>query len=130
MLHDGLILKNAGAQGLWLFDPDASASGWIQLNVSGTLPAVTNNRWARFSDGRWYDFTGDSASNTLTRITPPMNPKTGTWVVDTVTVTGPALPAKTQGTPHYTRLFYVPSLDCLAWIAGGTNPVIIFKPGA
>jgi hypothetical protein len=130
MLHDGFIIKNAGAQGLWLFDPDDSAAGWLSLTVTGTLPPVTNNRWARHSDGRWYDFTGDSASNTITRITPPANPKSGTWVVDTITVSGPALSARTQGTPHYTRLFYVPSLDCLAWIAGGTNSVTLFKPGA
>ena len=130
MLHDGFIIKNCGTQGLWLFDPALPANSWIQLTVTGTLPPVTNNRWARFSNGNWYDFTGASASNTITRIVPPANPKTGTWAVDTVTVTGPALPARTQGTEHYTRLFYVPSIDCLAWLAGGTNSVIIFKPGS
>ncbi len=29
---------------------------------------------------------------------------------------------------HNTRFFYVPSIACFAWIAGGPNPVAILKP--
>jgi hypothetical protein len=117
-----------------LFDPDTPVAGWINLKVSGTLPRG-QDAWARYSDGKWYAYDGRSgAVNTLTRITPPADPKNGTWVVDAVTVTGEALPM-TSGlqepaqTSHYTRFFYVPALDCLCWIPGANKAVFLIKLG-
>jgi hypothetical protein len=129
MLHDGMLLFNRGSS-LWLYDPDVPATGWVQLTVSGTLPA-NQNRWARHSNGNYYAFSGSAASSTLTRITPPVSPKTGTWVIDTVALTGVALPARAESAVnHYSRLFYVDSIDCLCWIPGGSAGVYLMKPPA
>jgi 3-methyladenine DNA glycosylase Mpg len=72
-----------------------------------------------------------SGGSTLTTLTPPANPKTGTWVVGTETFGGAtpaASHASTEGVNHYTQLIYVPAIDCLAWIPGGNNPVYLLKP--
>jgi hypothetical protein len=126
MLHNGMLIRNCGGNGLWLFDPDQAAAGWIKLNVSGSLPN-TSNRWAKFSDGKFYSIP-TSGGNTLTRITPPADPKTGTWIINDVTIGGATLPPKIGSPAHYSMFFYVPAIDCLAWIAGGTNKVFIMKP--
>ncbi len=117
MLHEGYIIRNCGpTYGLWLFDPDSPAtSGWQQLTVTGTLPSSLL-RWAPYN-GKWYSIP-NSGGTTLTRITPPADPKTGTWIVDTVTVSGVGSGYGAGGYEHYTRLSYVPSIDCLAWIPG------------
>ena len=132
MLHDGLLIKNNQSQGLWMVDPDRVFEGWRRLTVDGTLPK-DQDRWARYSDGNWYSFQG-SPGNQITRIRPPSNPKTGVWVVDSVAVSGASLPPKAglhnpSSLSHYTRFFYVPKLDCLAWIPGGGNSVYLLKPG-
>jgi hypothetical protein len=54
--------------------------------------------------------------------------KTGTWQVDSTNLSGATLPAKTQGTQHYSRFVFVPALGCLAWIAHATDSVIIMRP--
>lgn len=131
VLYAGMLIHNRG-NSLWLFDPDNATAGWVQLTVSGTLP-TKENRWAPYG-GKFYAFDGTAASNTLTRITPPANPKTGTWVVDTVTLSGPALPARAgntdPGIDHYTRLHHVESHDCLGWIPGRGKGVYLLKPGS
>ena len=131
MLHDRMILRNCGAsKGLFLFDPDSPSSGWIKLNVAGSLPN-SSNRWARYSNGAWYSMPSGGGS-TLTRIVPPSNPKTGMWTVDSVTLGGTPPPTGQRGyytdKNHYTRLFYVPLIDCLAWVPGGSLPVHLIKP--
>jgi hypothetical protein len=129
ILHSGLLLIPNGTQGLWCFDPDSPNDNWIQLTVSGTLPSGIN-RWARHSNGKYY-WMPNSGGSTLTTLTPPANPKTGTWTVGTETFGG-ATPAAWYGnggmTAHYTQLIYVPAIDCLAWIPGGSNPVYLLKP--
>jgi hypothetical protein len=117
-----------------LFDPDTPVAGWINLKVSGTLPRG-QDAWARYSDGKWYAFDGFTAGGLLTRITPPVDLKTGTWVVDTATVGGDSLPTKSgladpAQKSHYTRFFYVPALDCLCWIPGANKAVYLVKPSA
>jgi hypothetical protein len=133
MFHDGLLIKNVGTLGLWCWDPDDPTTPWFQLTVSGTLPYV-GNKWARYSNGKWYAFTGDTASSSVIRITPPVLPKTGTWTVDTVTLNG-TLPARigkdlppTTTALHVSRFMYVDALDCLAWFPGRDHKVYIFKP--
>lgn len=131
MLHNGLIVRNCGAsKGLFLFDPDSPSSGWIKLTVSGTLPN-SSNRWARYSNGNWYSMPS-GGGNVLSRIVPPSNPKTGTWTVGSITVGGASMPSGQRGyysgLNHYTRLFYVQAIDCLAWVPGGSLPVQLIKP--
>jgi hypothetical protein len=134
MLHGGCILRNTGPdQGLWLFDPDDAGAGWHRVQVSGTLPDG-RSRWARYSDGCWYAFQGrGTEGNTLTRILPPSDIRLGTWIVDTVALSGELLPA-TSGftspaqTSHYTRFFYVEALDVLCWIPGADRAVYLIRP--
>lgn len=132
--HDGLIIRNCETNGLWCWDPADPATPWFKLSLQGTLPRCIN-RWARFSDGCWYAFDGDADSNTLTRIKPPADLKTGTWVVDTVTLTGDSLPARgtqvgvgTLQQNHHGRFVYASKIDCLVWVAGADQPVVILRP--
>lgn len=137
-LHDGMLVLVGGiGQRIWLCDPDLVSAGWIQPPMSGTFPAsgvFSTNRWARYSNGNYYSYIGDG-SNTLTRIRPPTNPKTGTWQIDTISVSGAALGTQAglsdpHAIGHYNRLFYVPAIDCLAWIPGRNKPVYLIKPGS
>jgi hypothetical protein len=145
MLHDTYLLRNAGPTGgLWLYDPDnptaqdgAGRKGWRSLTVSGTLPDPQIT-WARYSNGNWYSYparTGNGPSSSIFRIQPPANPVSGTWTVDSVTLSGASLPdhqsySGTYQCKHYKRFFYVPALDCLAWIPGKTESVYLLKPGS
>jgi len=125
MFHDGMLLRR-GQGGLYLYDPGDPVTGWVALTVSGSFPAA-RNRWARYSNGNYYsiDRTG---GNTITRIAPPANPKTGTWVIDTVSIGGATLPETSREQQHYNRLINVPRINCLAWIPGGSNSVFLLKP--
>jgi hypothetical protein len=100
------------------------------LNTSGSQPAEAN-RWAYYpADGRFYTRVNNSGQ-TLFRLTPPADWKSGTWTIDTVTVSGATLPnfTTTGGTRrHYGTFFYVPAIDSLAWISGESTSVIILKP--
>lgn len=137
MLHDGYLLRSSGpVGGLWITNP-SSPGPWTLCTVSGDAlpgyasPSIYGNQsaWAHHSDGCYYAFDGDSASYVVKRITPPADPVSGTWVVDSITLTGDQLPARTGSTAHYRRLVYVPALDCLAWLPGDAA-VTIFKPPA
>lgn len=125
-LHDGLIIRQGTGATLWYFDPDDAATGWVQCNVSGTLPSSAL-KFERFGSGAYY-WIDNTGGNTLTKLTPPANPKTGTWVVGSVTLTGPTMPAFAQTTSHYNRLVYVPAINCLAWLPGGANSVYLMRP--
>lgn len=133
-LFRGLILRAANGA-LWCWDPDDATTGWRALAVTGTVPTLT---FAGHSDGCLYAFAGASASNTITRLRPPADLaqlKTGTWVVESVTIGGAALPARAgrqdpAPTNHYRRFGAVPALDCLYWIPGGTKAVYLLKPPA
>lgn len=128
MLHDGLILRASPTDELFLYDPDDPTTGWIEVAISGTLPQ-TRNRWAPYN-GKWYSMR-EAGGNTLDRITPPVDPKGGTWVVDTVEVDGPTMPAFAASGGqhgHYELLFAVPVLGCLAYLPGGDLDVYLLKP--
>lgn len=107
------------------------ASGWRDLTITGTLPSG-ENRWEFYPvDGCFY--CHDGSGNTIYKLTPPgSSPFTNAWVVSTVTLTGATLPTDVNltgnGTRHYTRFFYVPTIECFAWIAGNTNDVYLCKP--
>jgi hypothetical protein len=133
-MHDGLLIRDCKGNGLWCWDPDEPTRPWFQLALQGALPNAVN-RWARFSDGKWYAFEGDTDSNTLTRISPPADPKTGTWAVDTVVLTGDPLPARATHTgigafqqQHHGRFVYASKIDCLVWVPGADQPVTILRP--
>lgn len=136
MLVNGMLVRNVGPElGLWVFDPDKAELGWLRnTNVVGNLPIHKDTRWAPHGDGCWYHLES-APTNSLIRIMPPANPQTGEWKFDAVTLSGPALPS-TAGvtdpgaTSHYTRFFYVPSIDCLAWMPGRGKKVSLIKPPA
>ncbi|UXI70561.1 chondroitinase-B domain-containing protein [Tahibacter amnicola] len=125
-LHAGLLIRQ-GAQGqLYAFDPGNPTVGWQLLNTSGILPG-SYNVFAPWR-GKYY-WAPNGGGNTLTRLTPPAgDPVTGTWIIDSVTVSGPTLPATLSSHNHIASLAYVPSLDCLAWVVGGAHPVYLVRP--
>jgi hypothetical protein len=107
------------------------SGGWVTLNTSGTQPTRAN-RWVYYpADGRFYTRT-NASGQTLHRLTPPDNWRTGTWTMDTTTVSGASLPDFTTAhggiVRHYGTFFYVPALQSFAWISGDSTPVILLKP--
>ena len=135
----------------------ATALGWRNITFSGSLsnfrqrppggmPAGyydmndqnINVKWDRYpSDNCYYGY--DGLSGKVTKITPPAyaNWFTSAWVVSTITPTGSAFPKQYNGNngglpvanlPHYARWFYVPNLNCFAWVGGGPYQVALWKP--
>lgn len=109
-------------------------AGWVNLNVSGNQPAEYENRWAFYEpDGNFYT-RGNRSGQELTRLKPPAGDwKTGVWAYSQVTVGGAAMPnhSTTGGeTAHQGAFFYVPSIQCLAWVAAEDKQVVILKPPA
>jgi hypothetical protein len=126
-LFSGLLVRLADGQ-LWAIDPDRINLGWKRLAVSGVLPPSKLNRFAEWR-GKLY-WLGSGGGNTLYRLTPPADPWNGTWVGDTITVSGPTLPAHAGNgfTAHYTGLMSVRSIDSLAWIPGDAHRVYLIRP--
>ncbi len=126
-----LIAQRPGVS-MQALDLNNISAGWQVLNSSGTQPSAAN-RWAFYPpDGRFYTRMNNSGQ-TLYRLTPPSNWKTGTWTIDTVTIAGASMPdfTSTGGTVrHYGTFFYVPALRSLAWISGEDTPVVLLKPPA
>jgi hypothetical protein len=128
-----LIVAQRPGSPLRALDLNDIAAGWRILSTSGTQPDRAN-RWFYYPvDGRFYTHT-NNGGQTLYRMTPPQDWKTGTWVVDTVTVSGEPLPnyiaTAGGGVRHYGTFFYVPALRSFAWIAGDTHKVILMRPPA
>jgi hypothetical protein len=117
---------------LYAFQLDNPGASWIVLNVTGNLPPITPEpcRWAYYPpDGRYYFRPMSSGGSKLYRLTPPAsNPMTSAWVADSVQL-NQSMP-DCQGPAWYNYLFYVPSIQCLAWITSVSNQVYIFKPPA
>ncbi len=125
-MHQGLLLKNGEGGQLFAFDPDNATAGWQALTVSGTLPNPRNMfvPWR----GKFWSMANGGGS-TITRLTPPSgNVITGTWTVSTVNLGGAVMAAAVTGNNHLTCLSYVASIDCLAWVPGGSNPVYLIRP--
>jgi hypothetical protein len=60
----------------------------------------------------------------LYKITPPANPTTGTWAIETIT-----LPGLTEvGNGIWKRLHYVDALRALTWFYSATGPVYAYRP--
>lgn len=127
-----LIVAQRPGHPMRALDLNNIPGGWVVLNTSGTQPSEAN-RWAFYPpDGRFYTRTNNSGQS-LFRLTPPSNWKTGTWTIDKVTITGASMPdfTTTGGTVrHYGTFFYVPALRSLAWISGEDTPVVLLKPPA
>jgi hypothetical protein len=111
------------------------AAGWTALNATGTPASSYNSLIYYPSTGKFYT-RGNNTGNTLNRLSPPAsNPLTGTWAWDTVTIGGASMPNFTStgsndGRQHTGTFFYVPGIDCLAWISGESTKVIVMKPPA
>jgi hypothetical protein len=127
-----LIVAQRPNHPLRALDLNNISAGWSVLNSSGSQPSQAN-RWAYYPvDGKFYTRMNNSGQ-TLFRMTPPSNWKTGTWTIDTVTVTGATLPNFTDtgdSNRHYGTFFYVPSIQSFAWISGEDTQVILLKPPA
>ena len=113
---------------------DKPGEGWKVLKLTGTLPELgaEPSRFAFYPpDGNFYYRPVKNGAAVLHRLKPPAgNVLTDAWTADTVNLTQP-LPdcdaAEIDGA-WYTFLCYVPSIECLAWIAGAEKKVFIFKP--
>lgn len=131
-----------------------TAKGWRNITLSGslsnfrqrTLPSGyyqlhdqnINVKWDRYpSDNCYYGY--DGISGVVTKITPPAyaNWFSSAWTVSTITPTGSVFPKQYNGNngglpianlPHYSRWFYVPNLNCFAWVGGGPYQVALWKP--
>ncbi len=106
------------------------AAGWRVLQLSQAAPSA-GNRWVYYPpDGSFY-WRGQSGGQTIYRLIPPTkDPLTSTWNVQTVNISGAALPnfAGENDVRHYSSFFYVPSIQMLAWVPGGSNKVIVIRP--
>jgi hypothetical protein len=134
--YRGYIFKLGRNNTLAVFDPQNPGLGWRTCNLNGTLLGSSSsqgvrNAYAQYADGKFYAIT-QSGGNTLSRLTPPNeDPVTGTWTVDSITVTGAGLAPRTNlggQLSHYNSLFFVRKLGCMAWIAGGSAPVYLLRP--
>jgi hypothetical protein len=121
--HLLVIQKQTG--GLLAIDLDNVAGGMVTLTTSGTFSSDEQYLWSYYpKDGCWYTHTG-FGSNVLYKLQPPVinsNPLTGTWTVSQVTLSSSLAPMPTiysaGNAIHYNRFFFVPSLQCFAWISG------------
>lgn len=129
---NGYLFAQGSNNSLYVFDPNNASHGWRRCNVSGSMPN-RQDRFVHFPLTNKLYWISQAGGATLTRLTPPSNLITGTWVVDTVALPQ-SLPAlDTSGDPgnaavQYGFLFYVPSIQRLAWISGGSNPVYLIYP--
>lgn len=125
-VYGGLLFLQGLSNTLYAFDPDNNTAGWQAVNISGNLLS-RYDRWCYYPPtGKFYTIGQDGG--TLTRITPPSgNLISNAWTVDTVTLDA-SLPAltrsgdgsnNTQG--HWGLLFYVPSIQRMAWIPDGST---------
>ena len=129
-MHAGYLFRQGLNGKLFAFNPATNL--WSQMTLSGSVPQ--QEAFAYYpTTGNFY-YVDDNAGSTLTRLIPPSNPAqllTGTWTVNTVTVS-PALPARTSdggsGPVHYNNFFYVPSIQRLAWVPGGGAQVYLVNP--
>lgn len=91
------------------------------------------------SKGAYYHLPTGGGS-TLYKITPPASsPLSNAWVISSETISGDTIHAhgSNAGAADYAHksLMYVPAIDRLAWIAGGTadgattRPVTLIAPG-
>jgi hypothetical protein len=118
----------AGFTSVTLTGPLAQFNG-VAYGITGSFTQAQTSRWAQYpSDNCHYAYDGNSGL--ITKLTPPASGITGTWTASTITPPT-AFPAIQRGSGtccHYTRFFYVPALDCFAWVAGGTAQVALWKP--
>jgi hypothetical protein len=126
-----LVLKGSGGY-LYAINLNNVSAGPVTLSLSGSLPSH-NNRWDYYPvDGCWYTYAGDGSQVIHKLAPPPVSAGTsGTWTCSTVQIGGAALSPKASASgnkDHYTRFFYVPGLQCFAWVAGVTQKVALIKP--
>jgi hypothetical protein len=123
-----LLIYHRGARmvALSLKNP---AAGWKVLALSQSAPPA-GNRWVYYPpDGSFY-YHEHNGGQTLHRLIPPTtDPLNGTWNLTTVSIKGAPLPNySSELARHYNGLIYVPSIQMLAWVPGGSNRVVLIRP--
>lgn len=125
-----VLISSLSSNTLWAIDLNNVSASPNPLNLSGRVPE--RNRWEFYPfDGCFYTYDG-LGGQSLHKLTPPSsNPLTGTWTIGTAAIAGATLRPQTSefGTVrHYSRFFYVPPLQCFAWIADGGSKVALIRP--
>jgi hypothetical protein len=124
----GLIISNA----MWAYDPDTN--DWTELTYTGTLPGTVtgtapytdavdskSNKWTYFPPTGYFYKVPVDGGTIIWRLRPPTdNPKTGTWQIDTITISPGLEGYEDDGgdgsTTAVNRSFYVPSIQRMAWM--------------
>lgn len=112
-------------------------AGWNPVTVTGTLDTPDHSLWCFFPpDGHFYRLPG-TGGNTLQRLA--LTSLT-TATVDTITLTGDAVPSYTDGgnvlSAPYRSLMYVPALQKMIWAVGSAaaiaanSQVLLIDPSA
>lgn len=128
---DTILWANVSLTNQWaVFD---CATGTIyQPTFSG---AVAGGLTPGRAQMRWVPSLGahvcwDNSSNTtlITRLTPPANPRTGTWVIDTLPVGGSnaVTPSVRATNSTYGRFFYSPTLRGFGLFNSVSGPVYFY----
>jgi hypothetical protein len=126
-----LIVMQTSTGALRAIDLTNIAAGVTTLAMTGTLPDV-RNRWHLYPlDGCFYTYPGTGSK--IWKLQPPSsNPLGNTWTVTSQTVGGAGMiddySITNSGPRHYSRFFYVPAIQCFAWIPGGPNQTVLVKP--
>ena len=113
---DTLLWGNADLASDWAVFDCATATLY-QPTFSGTpagglTPGRAQMHWVP-SLGAFVCWDNSTATTLITRLTPPANPRTGTWVIDTLPVSGAntVTPSAAAANGTYGRFFYSPTLD-------------------
>lgn len=126
--HDiarGFIICHTEAGALRAIDLANPNNGWINVTVSGTLPAAEQTHWCYFPpDGKFYRVL-NAGGNTIGRLV--MN-SIASATYDTITLGGDTVPPYGDGaapvaTSPYRALMYVPALGKMAWVSGNSTAI-------
>ena len=95
--------------------------------AGGLTPGRTQMRWVP-SLGAFVCWDNTTATTLITRLTPPSNPRTGTWVIDTLPVSGAnaVTPSVRAANNTYGRFFYSPTLNGFGLFNSVSGPVYFY----
>lgn len=124
-------LRDVGGNVSWhVLNLNNITAGWVTPTVSGSPGTNQWDSWVYHPrTGHCYQIGADGGTTLRRMRNTSGNPDTGSWTADTITLSQ-SLPARfTLGSfkPHYSALFYVPSIDRIAYVPGGSESVYLIE---